>query len=324
MSKKRYNNKNNTKKTENKKIKYKLRNWSEYNRSLKQRGSITFWFNKEVSKNWLFRGPHKQGAPLKYSNIAIETLLTIRCFFKLPLRGIEGYIKSLIALLKLNIDIPDYTTLCRRQSSLKVPIKHYSRYSEPIHVILDSTGLKVFGEGEWKVRRYGYTKRRSWRKLHLAIDNKGNIIASDITNNNITDSIGAKKLIDSVKEIPINKLIGDAGYDKKHIYEFCHQNSITPIVHTQKNARIRDGDIWEKRNSNIIKQKKLGKEQWKKDSGYSKRSLVENTVFRYKKTFTDKPQAYLLKNQAIEVSLKCNILNKFLALGRPVTYAVSS
>jgi hypothetical protein len=309
-----------------KKAHYKVKNWSEYNHSLKQRGEITFWFSESAIKEWIYKGPHKQGAPKRYSDLAIETILTIRSLFSLPLRNTQGFIQSLVKQMQLNIPVPDYTTICRREKSIKVcSFKNISNH-EPLHVLIDSTGLKVFGEGEWKVRRHGYTKHRMWRKLHLVVDlDSGNIMAQAITTNSVTDADAAVHILTSPQD-SIDTLIGDTGYDYFKIYDLCQQKGISPIIKPKKNARIRLSDktvnAWASRNKHLTTIQNKGLPYWKKHSGYSKRSLAETTMFRYKTTFGDKPLAHSLENQKIESTINCNILNKFYTLGKPNSYLV--
>lgn len=319
MSKKLYNNKHNTKSNTNKKV-YKTKNWSEYNKSLINRGNITFWISESAIKKWLYSGIRKQGAPIIYSNLAIETILIIRFLFCLPLRNTQGLVISIIKLMNLNLVVPDYTTISRRQKSIKKGC-HLKRYkkNEPIDIIIDSTGLKVFGEGEWKVRRHGYSKRRMWRKLHIVIDQKGNIITQKLTTNSISDSSAAETILDNIK-LNVSSVSGDAGYDRKKIYKICKKLNSKAIIRPQNNARIRTEDVFLDRNKNVSDIRSLGSKKWRIRSGYSKRALVETAIFRYKITFGDKPQAHKFENQITEVAIKCYILNKFYELGRPNSY----
>lgn len=306
---------------------YKLRNWSEYNRGLVQRGNIFFWFSHEAVEKWHFSGPYRQGSPRIYSDLAIQISVTLRSLLSLPLRNLQGFIQALKMYMKIDISVPNYTTICRRQKKLKIFITKTQFKNEPIHIVVDSTGLKVFGEGEWKVRSHGYTKHRMWRKLHLAINPKtGNIIAQSVTTNSVTDSDAGVDLLRNINQ-PIDTLFGDAGYDRFKIYNACKELDIFSVIRPQKRARIRLPDIvdspWNIRNEHIIHIRNQGLTQWKKQSGYTKRSLVETAIFRYKTTFSDKPLAHSLENQRVEVALNCNILNTFLTFGKPDSYAVT-
>ena len=318
MSKKLYNNKNNTKSNLNKK-KYKITNWNKYNKTLVNRGNITLWFSENSIKNWFFNGKRKKGAPKIYSDLAIKTILVIRSIFCLPLRNTQGFIESIVSLMKLKLSVPDYTTICRRQKTLCKQIDKIMKKvtkNEPLNIIIDSTGLKVFGEGEWKVRRHGYTKHRMWRKLHLTIDLKGNIISQILTTNSITDSTAGKEIIDNLP-YKINSILADAGYDRKPMYEACKNKNCKAIIRPQNKARIRKEAVFDDRNKTVKEIKRTSSQRWRLTSGYSKRALVENTVFRYKITFGDKPQSRSLENQRTEAAIKCSILNKFYELGKP-------
>jgi hypothetical protein len=220
-----------------KKTVYKVKNWPEYNRSLINRGNITFWFSDEVISNWYYSGAKTKGAQKIYSVLAIKTALILRSLLGLKLRALQGFMTCLIGIMGINIDIPNYTTICRRQKEVKNAMSGRKIFNGHVNVIVDSTGIKVFGEGEWKVRRHGYTKHRMWRKVHIAINESGEIIAEDITTNGITDADAVEDLL---KDIPdIKNLFGDSAYDKKKIYDLCHNKGAAPIIRPQKNGRIR-------------------------------------------------------------------------------------
>jgi Transposase DDE domain len=147
---------------------YRIRNWSDYNRALVRRGSLTVWVDQESLDAWNYQGPAQWGGQYVYSDTAMQCLLTLRAVFHLPLRATQGMAQSVFQLMGLDLAVPHYSTLSRRAADLEVDLARKSQ--GPLHLVLDSTGLKVYGEGEWKVRKHGYSKRRTWRKLHLAID----------------------------------------------------------------------------------------------------------------------------------------------------------
>lgn len=310
------------------KIPYKVRNWSFYNKSLVQRGDITFWFSEEAVQQWLYTGKHSQGAPKIFGDIAIETALTIRSLYSLTLRSTQGFIRSLIKLMALEVLVMDYSTICRRQKNLKVPCICHRKSSEPINVVIDSTGLKVFGEGEWKVRKYGWCKHRMWRKLHLAINpDTGEILSNTLTTNSVTDADEAPALLNAITDT-IGSLSGDGAYDKWLIYDMLKQHNISPIIPPQKNARIKkhgnsNGEPFY-RDEAIRSIRTMGRQNWKQSVGYHRRSLVETAMFRYKTQFGDKPLAHSLVNQKVEAGINCLILNQFTSFGRPDSYKVSA
>ena len=309
-------------------IPYKVRNWSLYNKSLVQRGDITFWFSEEAVNEWLYSGKQSQGSPKIYSDIAILTALTIRSLYSLTLRSTKGFIRSLIKLMKINVPVMDYTTLCRRQKYLKIPCLRHKKSCEPINVVIDSTGLKVFGEGEWKVRKHGWYKHRMWRKLHLAINpDTGEILSHTLTTNSVTDADEAPALLSAITDT-IGSLYGDGAYDKWLIYDMLKQHNILPIIPPQKNAMIKkhgnntDGPLY--RDEAIRSIRKMGRKKWKQTIGYHRRSLVETAMFRYKTQFGDKPLAHSIANQKIEAGINCMILNQFTRFGRPDSFPVTA
>lgn len=148
------------------KARYRLRNWGEYNRALVQRGSLTLWITEDVLQTWHPTAPEgRRGHPRTYTDTAIETMATVQEIYHLGLRQTEGLLQSLGEILRLEVAIPDYSTLSRRRAALEITLPR-TRGKEALHVVVDSTGVKVFGEGEWKVRQHGYTYRRTWRKVH--------------------------------------------------------------------------------------------------------------------------------------------------------------
>jgi hypothetical protein len=176
-------------KTKKTKRTYRLRNWNQYNKALVQRGSLTLWVSEDILAVWRnHEKSGKRGKPRSYTDTAILCMATLEEGDHLPLRATEGLLLSIVKLLGVALPVPDYTTLCRRRQTLEVvlPRRHQS---EPLHLVVDSTGGKVFGEGEWKVRQHGYSKRRTWRKLHLGVDEaSGEIVAAAVTTNNFLDS----------------------------------------------------------------------------------------------------------------------------------------
>ena len=163
---------------------YRVRNWREYNESLVKRGSITLWLDEETLKNWREpRSAGKRGRPQVFSDMAITCGLTLKAVFRLTYRATEGFLRSLAQSQQLELAVPDYTLLCKRQKQLQVKLSKQSlREGEGLHLVVDSTGIKVYGEGEWKVRVHGWAKHRLWRKLHLAVHIQGNFVKFDLFN----------------------------------------------------------------------------------------------------------------------------------------------
>jgi hypothetical protein len=172
-----------------KKSLYRIRNWKEYNASLVARGSLTIWMSDDARRGWLYDGAQQQGHPIVFSDDAIITALTIRAVYHLPLRQTEGFLLSIFDLLQSDLPVPDYSTLSKRGKGLCVDLQRHGN-DEPLHLVIDSSGLKVYGEGEWKVKMHGKSKRRTWRKIHLGI----NVFTGEIEAEELTEAFAKMTL----------------------------------------------------------------------------------------------------------------------------------
>jgi hypothetical protein len=300
---------------------YKITNWRKYNESLVERGSITFWFNEDMIEHWHHANHRpKVGHPFTYSDTAIECLLVIRELFQLPYRQTEGLGKSLTQLMQITLDIPDYTSLAKRAAKLGV-VLDVRKHKGAIDVVVDSTGLKVFGEGEWKMRAHGKSKRRTWRKLHLSVNPATHEIeAETLTENSCDDASQVDALLDQVPG-KINDFYGDGAYDKWKVYETLDTRKIKAIVPPQRNAKIkRHGNYSGRplsRDVAIREIRRCGRRRWKQQVGYHLRSLAETAMYRMKCCFGDHLKNRLVENQQTETRLRCKILNKFTHIGLP-------
>lgn len=312
-----------------KKTIYRVNNWAEYNASLVQRGSITLWIDEDVLESWRPHpeGQRKRGGQPKYSDRAIECLLTLKAVFHLPYRQTEGFGKSLMAVLAVNVPIPDYTTLCLRSADLKVALSP-SQAQGAKHIVVDSTGLKVYGEGEWKVRQHGVSKRRTWRKLHLSVNEATQSLeAVVLTEASVDDAEAGGDLLDDTAG-SLEQVSGDGAYDKRKFYEAATRRGVERIsVPPQRNARI-----WQHGNSskpplprdqNLRHIRRVGRQRWKHESGYHRRSLAETAVFRFKIIFGNTLTARTLPRQITEARIKAAALNRMTQLGMPDSYAVA-
>lgn len=305
---------------------YKIRNWGEYNKSLVKRGSLTLWFDDESIKKCHCTDKKGRGRPPKYANIAIQCMLTLKVVFNLPLRATQGLVSSLIELLALPIEAADYSTVCRRQKHLNIKLQKTNK-NEPLHGVFDSTGLKVFGEGEWKVRQHGYSKRRTWRKLHLGINEaSGEIIASVITTNDFGDGEILPDLIDQI-DSPLSQASGDGAYDSFENYDLLTSLGAKITIPPRENAKVRQHGNSKApplvRDEVIRTIRKLGRAEWKRQSGYHRRSIAEATMFRFKQIFGDNLHAISFESQAVEAFTKCNVLNKMTSLGMLKSYVIA-
>lgn len=288
-------------------------NWKTYNKKLIERGSITFWFPKDIKTRWLNDsiGP---GFQKIYSDEAIEVVSMIKFFFKQPLRATQGFTGSLMDLLGFDLPVPDYSTLSRRMKKLNVSLGKLKNKGKKIHVVLDSTGLKVFGEGEWKVRQHGYSKRRTWMKLHLAVDEAdGEILSMSLTENSFKDNELFEDLLDGFED-EISDASADGAYDDQKIWSFCDEKNINPLIPPKKGAAIKQHGNCKapaiKRDEIIRSIKKHGKKTWLLSSGYSRRSISETAMFRFKTLLGQTLSSRDFERQVNEVAIKCKILNR--------------
>lgn len=289
-------------------------NWKNYNKELIGRGSITFWMPESLSKTWLSSetGP---GFQKIYSDQAIEAISMIRFFFKQPLRSTQGFVSSLLVLMNFDLPTPNYTTLSRRMKKLKTQLGQLQAKGKKIHVVMDATGLKVYGEGEWKVRQHGYSKRRTWMKLHLAVDEANSeILSVSLTPNNFKDNELFEDLISGFED-HTSDVSADGAYDDSKIYDFCQRHGINPLIPPKKNAKIKQHGS--SKNPKIARDEVLrdikskGRKKWKLDSGYSRRSISETAMFRFKAIFGDRLSSRNFEAQAQEAIIKTKILNLF-------------
>jgi len=242
----------------------------------------------------------------------------------LPLRALEGFIASLVRLRKLPLPVPCYTQICRRAKALGQEIKKLSN-KRPTDIVFDSTGMKIYGEGEWKVKIHGKNKRRTWRKIHLAVcPDSHDIILGCLTENNVSDS----EVIPSMqKKLPktIKRSYGDGAYDKEGCYQAFFKGLIEPIVPPQEKAVLQDEESkpWqESRNNAIWEIRGLGgddaaRKLWKILKGYHRRSLGETAIYRLKTLFGGSLKSRKMSNQKAEVYSRCLAINRMNSLGMP-------
>lgn len=303
------------------KASYKITNWRKYNEALVSRGSITFWFDEETLAHWEHDNAEvKVGRPFTFSDRSIEVLLVLRELFQLPYRQTEGLSRSLLQLMQVDVPVPDFTSLAKRAAKLKIDLS-VTRRRGAINIVVDSTGLKVFGEGEWKVRKHGAGKHRTWRKLHLAIDPQTQeILAQTLTENSSSDASQVPPLLAAIPG-KVQSLCGDGAYDKWRVYDALAERQITPLIPPQKNAKIkRHGNAAGPalpRDAAIRAIRKAGRSEWKRQVGYHQRSLAETAMYRLKTTFRAELKNRALENQRTEARLRCKILNHHIQLGLP-------
>ena len=301
---------------------YKTKNWSDYNRALKQRGSLSIWFDAEMA--WEAEPSGRRGRQQAYSDAAIQACLTLKVLFGLPLRQTTGFIESLLELGGLSWAVPDFSTLCRRQKTLAVNIP-YRGSGGPLHLLIDSTGIKAEGEGEWNARKHGGTKRRLWRKIHIGIDEQTlEIRAVEVTSSSIGD---APMLPDLLDQIPPNQEIasvtGDGAYDTRKCHDAIAARNAHAVIPPRKNAKLWKPDTpgARARNEAVRSSKYLGRALWRQLTGYHRRSRVE-TKMNCVKLLGQRLSARDFDRQVAEIQIRAAILNGFTALGIPKPEAV--
>jgi Transposase DDE domain len=299
---------------------YRLRNWSEYNAGLIARGNVTMWIDESVLTNAVESGARKRGRPCIYADAVIQMLLGLKQVFRLPLRALQGFAQSLRELAFADLPVPNYSTLSRRAQTLTVLLPTL-RSGEPLHLVVDSTGLKLYGEGEWKVRKHGYSKRRTWRKVHLAMDAKsGQVCAALMTHQDVDDASALPDLLDQIpSDTPIEIIGGDGAYDTKRSHATIAARGALPSIPPREGAmpwpESTSGAGW--RNQAIDAIAQSGRAEWKKGSGYHRRSLVENLMYRLKTLTGNRLWARRIDSQATEVAIRVGVLNRMTALARP-------
>lgn len=313
------------------KDKYKVQNWKAYNQSLCQRGSLTLWLEDSVLRTWREIDLTKKvvGEPL-YADCVIQCCLVLGLVYQQPLRQTTGFVTSLLALLGYgDYAVPDYTTLCRRQSCLLVEVSKALTSGRKLDLALDSTGLKVYGEGEWKVRKHGASKRRTWRKLPIGIDvHTQEIVSVELTTNSEDDAAVASKLLQG-KTGQLNSFRGDGAYDDFKLRELLGQQ-VQQIIPPPKDAVVHAASkrqpapaYLQQRNEAVALIAEQGRKAWKIQAGYHRRSLNEVAMFRYKTAFTQQLKARQLEHQKTEIRLKCKILNTYRQQGLPLASKVA-
>lgn len=284
------------------------------------------WVSNDVIAAWNARHRSgKRGRPQTYTETAIFCMASLQELYHLPLRATQGLLSSVVALLGVAIAVPCYTTLARRRRSLAVTLPTRAT-SAPLHLVVDSTGVKIYGEGEWKVRQHGWTRRRTWRKLHVGVDQAtGEIRAAVASTNNFGDGQVLPDLLAQVED-ELSQVTGDGGYDDRQCYDAIQERGARAVIPPQKGARIwQHGNSKQERHprdENVRGIRRQGRAKWKRTSGYHRRSLAETTMFRLKMIFGERVAARGFEGQAAQMLVRCAVLNRITHLGMPQSYAV--
>ena len=304
--------------------KYKITNWSEYNKALINRGSITVWIEETSLKKW-YSSKHTMvsGRPEIYSDDAILLLLVLRERFGLTFRSLQGFAQSILLLMQMVLQIPCYTQICKRAKTLNERISCLSKRPAK-DIILDSTGIKVYGEGEWKVRTHGKSKRRVWRKLHIGIDaTTQDIVVCELTGNDCGEAAPAVRMLDKIPG-KLKTVRGDGAYDPNAVRKKIAEKGARAIIPPPRHATIKNSNVgWIKNRDEDIAaiysygDRETGRRPWKESVGYFKRSLVETAMLRIKKMLGYQLKSRILETQRTEAFCKCLVINKMNELGMP-------
>jgi hypothetical protein len=306
---------------------HRVTNWAAYDAALRQRGSLTVWFTEEAVAAWRAEPRTTRGGQPWYSPLAILTALTLRAVFRLALRQTEGLVGSILRLLGLDLAVPDHTTLSRRAGTLEVPRPRPTAGGGPLHLLVDSAGLKLGGPGEWLVEKHGTRTRRAWRKLHLGVDaDTGRIEAVELTTKEADDASRVGPLLDQV-DGPIASLTGDGAYDRADVYgAVAERHPEAAVVVPPRRDAVPSGAAETaptQRDRHLRSIAERGRMGWQKSSGYNRRALAEAVVSRYKRVIGDTLRSRTDRRQATEVAIAVEALNRMLELGRPESVRIA-
>lgn len=309
---------------------YRLRNWTEYNHALVARGSLTCWIDADVLAGWRATTTARgRGHPRVYSDVAIQCMLTLQEVYHQGLRETTGLVQSLFAMWGLTLRVPSASTLSRRRRTLDVPLP-VRMSAAPLHLVIDSTGLKVYGAGEWRRRRGAYTRHRSWLKVHLGVDAAtSELRLAAVSTNALDDGVALTRLL-PLEAGPLAQVTGDGAYDEWQCYDAvaarreCPRAVFPPRPRGRRRPRIRQhGNASApplERDQHLRRIRRVGRARWKAEVGYHRRSLAETAMSRLKTIFGGQVTARMLDGAATQVFLRCAALNRMAQLGMPRSY----
>jgi hypothetical protein len=301
--------------------KHRVTNWRDYDAALRNRGSSTIWFSEEALAEWKAQPRTTPGGQRHYSDLAIETALTLRAVFRLALRQTEGLIGSIMTLLEIDLLVPDHSTLGRRACGLPVQSRPRSGTGE-LHLIIDSTGLNLRGAGEWLFEKHETSKRRSWRKLHIGIDaDSDQIVAFDLTDKDVDDASHVEPLLEQLHDAPAS-FMGDGAYDRTYVFDaVLDKNSAAKIIVPPCKAAVPGPTSTTsptRRDLHIRSINEHGRMHWQKESRYNRHSNVEASIGHYKRVIGDTLRSRADARRMCEIKIEVKTLNRMLELGRPI------
>ena len=301
--------------------KHRVANSADYDTALRQRGSLTVWFTDEAIEGWKAEPRTTPGGQPFYSSLAIQTALTLRAVFRLALRQTEGLIGSIVGLLGLELRVPDHSTLSRRATTLQVPRPQLRRDDEPLHLLVDSTGLRLCGAGEWLQEKHGTKTRRSWRKLHIGLDaGSGQIVAASLTTKEVDDGAEVGPLLNQIAGA-VASFTADGGYDQDRVYDSVAERHPEAAVVVPPRATAVLSEAAEtaptQRDRHLQHIAEHGRMAWQKASGYTTRARAEAAIGRFKQVIGDGLRSRTDDRRATEVDIAVHALNRMVELGRP-------
>src|SRR4051812_44646552 len=305
----------------------RVTNWAEYDAALRQRGSLTVWFSDEAIAAWHAEPRTTPGGQPHYSGLAITTALTLKAVFRLALRQTEGLIGSVIRLLGLDLSVPDHTTLSRRAETVEGPRPRSDSDAEPVHLLVDSTGLKLCGAGEWLIEKHGTRRRRAWRKLHIGVDaDTGRIVASELTPHDDDDGAQVGPLLDQVAA-PLASVTADGAYDQESVYaDVAERHPDADVVVPPRSSAVPSATAETaptQRDCHLQLIAETGRMGWQKATGYNARARAQAAISRYKRVIGDGLHARTDRRRATEVNVGVHALNRMLELGRPESVRIA-
>jgi Transposase DDE domain len=308
------------------KQRHRMTNWAEYDAGLRQRGSLTVWFSAEAIAAWRAEPRTTRGGQAHYSALAIRTALALRAVYRLGLRQTEGLIGSILQLLHLDLAVPDHSTLSRRAATLEV-LRPCSSSRGPVHLLVDSTGLRLCGPGEWLVEKHGTRRRRSWRKLHIGVGAEtGQILASELTTSEVDDGSQVEPLLDQITG-SLASFTGDGAYDQAGVYDAVAERhpDANVIVPPRSPAVPSDmaGSTPTQRDRHLQSIAEHGRMGWQERSGYTHRALVEAAISRFKRVIGHALRSRTDRRRVTEIAIAVHALNRMLELGRPKSVRIA-
>ena len=308
--------------TKRRKRRYRVRNWREYNSALVRRGSLAPRVDSRSLDSRLSRdSPARPGRRRTYADSATLCCLTLREVYHLPLRAADGLARSPLRLPGVEAPAPDYSTLSRRARHLRPDLSAHAG-KKIAHPVIGSTGLRLYGEGEWRVKARGRAEHRTWRELHLGVDAAAQQVAAVlITGEEVVDPRALPRLLRQVGA-PTGRVHADAAYDARGCYGAIREKGARALIPPRKGSTPWKDEWLSDRDANLRRVRAGGAGAWKKEAKYHRRSLAETAIFRFEPPFPDKPGPRGVERQRIEAVVRRAALNRVTELGMPRSRAV--